>query len=251
MRTMYDSIDVAGIPADATMVAGYVDGHWPTMAALAERFPHAVRVGIAVFASTNDGHVLDVETGDAAPADAPGWVRRRRAAGVDPTVYCNASTWPAVHTAFAAAGDAEPHYWIALYDGAPSIPTGAIAKQYRNTPSYDISVVADYWPGIDPPPEDLMACYPFTVTQEGGVHFARGSARNVSFFCDNTLTGAAAADLRVVIWASGRPPEIHDVTVSNAAGTETTLTFSDPGMTHSVTVTRTDGRTDPVYAEAS
>jgi hypothetical protein len=78
----------------------------------------------------------------------------RRAAGADPTIYCNASTWPAVRAAFAAANVAEPHYWIAKYDGDPTIPAGAVAKQYRGdvAPGYDVSSVVDYWPGVDPAP---------------------------------------------------------------------------------------------------
>ena len=46
-------------------------------------------------------------------------------------MYCSLSTWPAVRSAFSSAGVDEPHYWIAHYDGDPTIPDGAIAKQYR------------------------------------------------------------------------------------------------------------------------
>lgn len=151
-RSMYDSVNPASIPADATMVAGYVDGHYANMTAMAARFPHATLVPIAVFPSTDDGLVLDVETGDATPVQAPGWVVKRRSHGVDPTVYCNTDTWPAVRRAFAAAGVPEPHYWIAQYDGVATIPAGAVAKQYRETDAWDASIVADYWPGVDPAP---------------------------------------------------------------------------------------------------
>ncbi|MFE9421662.1 hypothetical protein ACFYNO_01730 [Kitasatospora sp. NPDC006697] len=151
-RSMYDSVSPSSIPAGAPMVAGYVDGRYANLTALAARFPSAVRVAIAVFASTDAGVVLDVENGDATPAQAPGWVRMRRSHGVDPTVYCNTDTWPAVRQAFAAAGVAAPHYWIAQYDGVAAIPAGAVAKQYRSTDSWDLSIVADYWPGVDPAP---------------------------------------------------------------------------------------------------
>lgn len=155
-RTMYDAVTAANIPADARMVAGYIDRIKlaPWSAADWARFPSAVKVEIVKKASTDDGHVLDVEPGDATPAEAPGWVLLRRAAGADPTVYCNASTWPAVRAAFAAARVAEPHYWIAKYDGDPTIPDGAVAKQYRGNvaPGIDVSAVRDYWPGVDPAP---------------------------------------------------------------------------------------------------
>jgi hypothetical protein len=103
-----------------------------------------------------------VETGDATPAQAPGWVKARRAAGADPTVYCSASLWPTVRAAFTAAGVAQPHYWIAHYDGDPTIPAGAVAKQYVDPPNsgghWDLSAVAGHWPGVDitPAPEDDM-----------------------------------------------------------------------------------------------
>lgn len=151
---MYDSITPTAIPTTAAMVAGYVDGLYAWSAAGWARFPHAVHVPIACFASTNAGVVLDVETGDATPAQAPGWVQRRRAAGVDPTVYCNLSLWPAVRRAFDTAQVPQPHYWIAHYGAGPVIPPGAVAVQYADPAAgsggnWDLSAVADYWPGVD------------------------------------------------------------------------------------------------------
>lgn len=148
-RTMYDAVTLSNVPSGAAMVACYADGTYQNEAEARSRFPHAVIVTIAVRASFNGGQVLDVETGDASPDEAPGWVVMRRAAGADPTVYCNTSTWPAVKAAFAAAGVAPPHYWVAQYDNNPVIPAGAVAKQYSDLGPYDLSVVADVWPGID------------------------------------------------------------------------------------------------------
>lgn len=151
---MYDAVTVSNVPASATLVAGYGDGYYQDVAGFRARFPHATIVEIAVSSHDNLGQVLDVETGDATPAEAPGWVQMRRAAGVDPTVYCNSSTWPAVQQAFAAAGVAQPHYWIAQYDGDPAIPAGAVAKQYADPGPYDLSSVVAYWPGVDPTPSE-------------------------------------------------------------------------------------------------
>src|SRR5207302_962487 len=155
-RTLYDSITATDIPASAQVVAGYVNGTYRWSDADWARFPNAIKVRIATRANVNDGHVLDVETGAATPGQAPGWVQMRRAAGIDPTVYCNASTQVAVQAAFDAAGVPQPHYWIAHYDNVPSLPPGAVAKQYIDPPSagghYDLSTVADYWPGVDPVP---------------------------------------------------------------------------------------------------
>lgn len=153
MRTMYDSTNAGSIPLGVEMVAGYVDGAYRWIDADWARFPDAIKVRIACFASTNDGQVLDVESGCAAPHEAPGWVTRARARGVDPTVYMSASAWSAVRAAFVDAGVAEPHYWVAHYDNVIVIPPGAVAKQYANEPlaggHFDLSVVADHWPGID------------------------------------------------------------------------------------------------------
>lgn len=150
MRVFYDAVQPGNIPSTAAGVAGYVDGRYAWSAADWARFPNAVHVRIACFARTNDGHVLDVETGDATPTQAPGWVRMRRQAGVDPTVYCSLAWWPSVRAAFIAQGVPEPHYWIAAYPGnGPRLYAGAVAHQYANPGPYDLSVVADYWPGVD------------------------------------------------------------------------------------------------------
>lgn len=151
MRLMYDSVNPAAIPAHAGMVAGYVNGPYRWTDAEWKLFPYAVKVEISVRAYFNGGHVLDVEPGDATPAETPTWVAMRRGAGLTmPTVYCNLSTWPTVRNAFLRARMPEPLYWIAHYDGKFEIPPGAIAKQYLpNYEGTDHSAVADFWPGVD------------------------------------------------------------------------------------------------------
>jgi hypothetical protein len=162
-RTMYDGINtdapkIARIPSAIGLVAGYDDGNYAWSPADWALFPNSVHVHVAVFATTDSGQVLDVERGDATPAQSVDWVLMRRRAGADPSVYCNTSTWPAVRAAFQARAVAEPHYWIAQYDGQAAIPPGAIAKQYYNNDAagYDLSIVADYWPGVDDPTEADM-----------------------------------------------------------------------------------------------
>jgi len=156
MRTMFDGIntDAADIPTTARIVAGYVDGLYKWSTTDWARFPNAVKVRIAVFATTNDGHVLDCEPGNCTPSQSVDWVLLRRKAGADPTVYCGRNTWwPQIQAAFSARGVPQPHYWVADYSVSqtnPQIPTGALALQYRDTGGYDLSVVADYWPGVDP-----------------------------------------------------------------------------------------------------
>ena len=159
MRRMFDAVNPGNIPVTAQMVAGYVDGLYAWSLADWARFPHAVKVRAAVSPFTNDGHVLDVEAGDASPDQAPGWAQMRRAAGVHPTIYTgygyNGQTWALVINAFHNAGIAEPEWWIAAMPGnGPNLYPGTVAHQYAGgiTAPYDTSAVADYWPGVDPTP---------------------------------------------------------------------------------------------------
>src|SRR3569833_4067438 len=159
MRTMYDAVTARNIlkkDGRPVLVAGYIDRIKlaPWSAADWDLFPDALKVRIVKKASTIDGHVLDVEPGDATPAEAPGGARMRRRSGfAHPVIYCNRSTWPKVKAAFADQGVEPPLYWIATATGKPEIPAGAIAAQYLLdvAPGIDISVVADYWPGVDSP----------------------------------------------------------------------------------------------------
>lgn len=104
-RVMYDSVTVTEIPADARAAAGYVGGQWPTYTngTLRGQCPKARLVSIAV-ASSHDAECLDVEPGDATPADAPGWVRRQHARGIDrPAVYAAAGEMNSVLSALDSA----------------------------------------------------------------------------------------------------------------------------------------------------
>jgi hypothetical protein len=162
-RTMYDSVAYDKIPKHAQMVAGYVDGlyKWPKKAW--NLFPNAVHVRIAVFHTTLDAEVLDIEKGNATPEEGVSWVKQRRSQGFDPSVYCNLNTYPEVRKAFLAAGEDMPHVWLAHWDDEPLIPHKAIAKQYHHNPDYDTSIVADHWPGIDP---KLKTTETITITEE-------------------------------------------------------------------------------------
>jgi len=167
VRTGYDSTRATDIPSNAAVVAGYVDGLYAWSAADWARFPTAVKIRVAVFSSTNDGHVADVENGNMSPQQSVGWVLMRRAAGIDPTVYCNYSTWSEVRQAFQAAGVPEPHYWIALWDGVATFISGAVAKQYANPTftgqHFDLSAAWDVWPGVDTQPTPIVIYPPGPV----------------------------------------------------------------------------------------
>lgn len=153
-RVMFDSVNAAAIPTTAQMVAGYVDGGFRWSAADWARFPNAIKVRIAVASYVPGTHVYDCETGDFSPDQVADVVAIARDHGENPTVYMNASTWPAVRDAFARRYMSQPPYWVASYPGGGAvIPPGAIAHQYANSAmtgsDFDLSVVADFWPGVD------------------------------------------------------------------------------------------------------
>jgi hypothetical protein len=151
-RTMYDAINAGSLPADGDLYAGYVDGNWPDKPAVAARFPGKLVVGITVNPNDNIGVVGDGPPDNGAWDEWVNWVLKRRAAGEDPALNTNMSSWPAGKAAFKAAGVAAPHWWIADYDDDPAIPAGAVAKQYASNSLYDTSSVVDYWPGVDTTP---------------------------------------------------------------------------------------------------
>src|SRR4029077_13312554 len=109
-RTMYDSTSINNIPQSAEMVGFYTDGIYAaSLAGVRARFPTAVLVGISAI-GTNSGVVGDIEPGCMTINQGVAWVKMRRAAGVDPTIYCNeTNAWASVRDAFRRQGVAEPH----------------------------------------------------------------------------------------------------------------------------------------------
>ncbi len=125
--SMFDSITVSEIPANAAAVAGYVGGHWPTYAELVREFPHAKRLSIAVNAGEN-AECLDVESGDAVNAQAPAWVKKQVGLGVKrPVVYTSVSNAAALLDTLANSGihRLDIRLWTAHYTGVEHRCTAA------------------------------------------------------------------------------------------------------------------------------
>lgn len=123
MVTLFDSIDLAQIPANPEAVAGYVGGRWPTYNELVARFPHAHHLSIAVTAQQR-ARCLDIEPGDASPAQAPAWFRNLADHSQGPPVlYCSASKAAEVIATMDMAGIARGQYliWSAHYTHAGHI----------------------------------------------------------------------------------------------------------------------------------
>lgn len=167
MRRFYDSTDAARVPAGADGYLGYIDGNYQSYKPLLARFPDTLVVPISVDPSSNHGLVFDGPPDNATWPQVVQWVARRRSSGADPTVYTDQSSWTTAQAAFRAAGVAYPHWWIANYNGIPTIPDGAIGHQYATVVGkYDTSVVADYWPGVDPAPTTTAPAPPAPVATQ-------------------------------------------------------------------------------------
>lgn len=261
-RTMLDGVIAMNVEQavarySAQLAAGYVNGNWADYDTLVKIAPKLLHVSITVTASSFGARVLDVESGDATAAEAPGWVVGSRARGIVPWIYCNATTWPAVKKAFDDAAVTQPLYWIADYDNNPAIPEGAIAKQYTSTLAYDVSSVADFVPGLDPEPtpttivlneEDMQqidsltihpAEYAFGVPSDHGY-------TEVVFACDGY---GQQGSLRVVTWdAAG--DVVHEITVGGKENTtavhQTVVKFPQADSAYLVTVRRLDACNFPI-----
>ena len=181
-RRCADSVTPANLPPGFDLYGGYDDGNYNNVNAIKAMYPNKTVIHFTVFASDNFGDILDVENGDATPAQAPGWVKMRRAAGHGgPLVYCSEATWSQVRQAFQSAGVPEPGYWIAGYPGSVghALYPGSIAHQWIDYGPYDESIVVDYLPGIDPVPSgggdvplptDVVDSWSVPGT-DGGSHF--------------------------------------------------------------------------------
>jgi hypothetical protein len=101
---MYDSVTVDNLPAGNPAYLGYVNGRFPTFAALKTRFPHSHLLDLTVF-SNGEATGCDVENGDMSVSQAIPWVKNAIARGVyRPVIYANAGTMVSVGLNLQAAG---------------------------------------------------------------------------------------------------------------------------------------------------
>lgn len=134
MVSMFDSVDVGEIPAWAPVVAGYIDGAWPTYTALPAKFRDRPLLPITTGTSPN-ARCIDVEKGNATPRLAAQWARRKLNLGYPtPWIYANRSTMWRVRLALALAGvkRADVVLWVADWTGRPHLPRGYDACQWTN-----------------------------------------------------------------------------------------------------------------------
>jgi hypothetical protein len=135
---MFDTVTVASVPSFANTaadaVAGYIDGRYADMGALSAAFPKAHHLSIAV-RSSDVADCLDIETGDATPAEAAFWVRMAQAHHVwRPCLYADRSTMPQVIANLKAHGIARSavRLWVADWTFTPHVPAGYDACQWTD-----------------------------------------------------------------------------------------------------------------------
>lgn len=256
-RTMYDAIDVGNLPTGGDLYAGYDDGIWPDAAAIAARFPGKEVIRITVNPADNYGVIGDGPPDNGTWPQWVGWVQMRRTAGEDPWINTNIANWQDGKDAFSAAKVDEPHWWIAHYDGDPTIPAGALMKQYA-TGDYDTSSAASYLPGIDPAPvppttpkpsqpvpleEDPMQIEPLSAHPGEYALVAPSGLGTLALVADGY--SQPAGGVRLAIWVGSECTVLDDVTIGGASGVHT---FGHPlptGCT-GVTVRRLDSENYPV-----
>lgn len=151
MRKMYDSVNAAAVPADGDLYAGYIDGGYRSWLPLTQRFPNKKVVKIAAFSWTPAAEVYDTEPGDLTPQQVVPTLQRERAAGRNPSIYCDRSERSQVEDLVAAAGLVQPPYWVAAPTQISHQEPGAVATQWGWDPGFDTSLVEDFWPGVDSP----------------------------------------------------------------------------------------------------
>jgi hypothetical protein len=143
--------------------AGYGRGSYTNMASVKARFPGSKYVSVSPYVTTGVD-CLDVEPGDAVPADAPAFVRGWTPVNTTkPVIYANAYSMPSVVSSLSKAGIARSQYflWVAEWDQSPHIPGGYDAKQYWSTSGYDADSFNDYMFG---PP---VALWPLKMGESG------------------------------------------------------------------------------------
>jgi hypothetical protein len=148
-RIMYDaSYGWDTIPADALMVAHYPYAFPADLSRFKWAVDHKQVVTIDNRGDHPDCHVLDIESGAATIADAPGWLdahqREKNFAG---TLYCSIGN---IQDVADAVGSRPHHWWIPQ----PAVPfggefnphgyPGAVACQfYWGKGTFDASLVTD------------------------------------------------------------------------------------------------------------
>jgi hypothetical protein len=171
----YDSVSASGMPDDGAFYCFYSAGAFANGTAVKADHPSKLYLGITPTLSNVAGaDCLDIENGDATPADAPSFVKSAQPPNLNlPALYASESNIAAINSACSAAGISRDKYYLfqADWNDADSLPAGVDIAQYENTPEYDKDIAASYvFKGSTPPIPPTPPKPPVVVTsgtQEG------------------------------------------------------------------------------------
>jgi hypothetical protein len=135
----YDSVEPSVLPAGQA-AAVYADGPFATSSASVAG--HGNVLWIDVNGSDPNANVLDVEPGDASPAEAAAWASSRLAAdpGSTAIIYTFLAEWPSVIDeidTLPSSMQSHVKYWISDPTGVPHMVQGAVATQWAWGSQYD------------------------------------------------------------------------------------------------------------------
>lgn len=155
-----DSITASAMLPGLQVYCGYVAGTYNNYAAVTADHPGALYIGIAPWVAPTD--CLDIEPGDAAPADAPSFYHQATHPNTNkPVMYTSAGDAQTVINALAVAGIARSAYylWSAHYGLGPHVcgPSScgfpqADGTQWTDGANYDSDLFASYMFGAIPAP---------------------------------------------------------------------------------------------------
>lgn len=176
MRTGYDSVASTAaewrsiVPETKPEVIGsYWNGIYANTTVAREAFPHARHVQYDVNASEPRADILDIESGDAVPSQAPGWSREYKGTLDHPGLYTSASNVMAVVTAMLDAGFKRDEFLVQsahyTYEahicgprtcGEPQADATQYADHGHRGQNTDLSLFSDHFFGAVKPPKPDM-----------------------------------------------------------------------------------------------
>lgn len=138
---IYDSVSPSQIPAHEA-AALYSNGSYAANPSQVGQLGHQLWIDVTGY--NYSASVLDVEPGDATPAQAASWAYHRLSQHPDALarIYTFQNQWPAVKQAIAGLPSwmqARVHWWIADPTGVPHMVQGANATQWYWGSNYDQS----------------------------------------------------------------------------------------------------------------
>jgi hypothetical protein len=156
--TMADSVTVPDLPTGMDAYAGYIDGPHANFPQLVARFPSALHLSISTQQAFDPAaDCLDIETYDAVPADAPGFIEARAGLRV---LYTSRDNVAALMPALANIPRTAYKLWTAHYGAGQHI---------CGPSSCGLEWQADgtQWESLTPYDQSLLAANFFAIPVEG------------------------------------------------------------------------------------